>query len=150
MTGFRRVRALALVTTLTLASARAAPLGNNPAPVQVIESPPTFGSCDAPISTVSTLSIDSQGADLLLSNTSSTKSQDALIFDLIVNGERQLYWVPVVLRPGSAVRLHAQFSTTVDSPIILLCKNNPVGIVDEPQPVVSVVMVPPDNPPAGP
>ena len=110
-----------------------------------MESPPTFGDCNAPISVMSTLSIDSKGAKLVLSNATSTKAQDSLIFDLIVNGERRLVWTPAVLRPGTAVTLSVQFLKTVESPIILLCQNRPIGIVDDPQPVVGVIVDPPDT-----
>ena len=145
MTRFRRYRFLPLVTALALTSAGAAPLGNNPGPAQVIEAPPTFGSCDSPISTMTIVDSDSSGADLTLSNTSNTKSQDALIFDLIVNGQRRLFWTPVVLRPGTQAQLHARYLTPVEAPIIILCGDHPVGIVDSPDPVVAVSPGPPPD-----
>jgi hypothetical protein len=92
------------------------------------------------------LNVNSQGADFSLSNTSSTKSQDALIFDLYVQGEHRLYWVPVGLRPGMGVAVHATFLTPVETPIVILCGNHPVGIVDETGPVVAVVAEPPAGP----
>ena len=150
MTSLRRLRALALVTMLTLTSALAAPIGGNPGPVEIVESPPTFGNCNLPISVMSGLTVDSKGAVFTLSNPSTTKSQDFLIFDLIVSGKQRLYWVPVVLRPGVAIGVHASFLTTVDSPVILLCQTRPGGIVDDPQPVVGVVAVPPDSLPESP
>jgi hypothetical protein len=119
-------------------SAFAATIGGNPGPVQLVASPPTFNTCELPISTMSDLTVDSQGADFSLSNTSSTKSQDALVIDLYVQGEHRLYWVPVVLRPGQGVAVHATFLVPVETPIIILCKNHPVGIVEHPDPVVAV------------
>jgi hypothetical protein len=98
---------------------------------------------------MSNLNVDSQGADFTLSNTSSTKSNDALIFEVWVQGQEHLYWVPVALRPGSAVAVHATFLAPVDTPVVLLCKNHPVGVIDDEAPVVAVV-ADPDNPPAGP
>lgn len=146
MTSFRRSRALAFVAGLTLTSAGAAPIGNNPGLVQVIESPPTFGSCPSPISTMTTVESDSAGADLTLSNTSTKKSQDALIIDVIVHGQRRLFWTPVALRPGSAVAVQVRYLTPVEAPIIILCGDHPVGIVDDPEPVVAVRQ----NDPSGP
>jgi hypothetical protein len=99
---------------------------------------------------MSGLAIDSKGADFKLSNPSTTKAQDFLIFDLTVGGNKRLFWVPVVLRPGTAIGVHATFLTTVDLPIIGLCQNRPGGIVDTPQPVVGVVTAPPDMPPDSP
>ncbi len=92
---------------------------------------------------MSNLEIDSQGANLTLSNLSSTRSQDALVFDLIVNGQRRLFWIPIVLRPGSAAALHVHFLTTVEAPIIILCGDHPGGVVDDPDPITGVIFVDP-------
>jgi hypothetical protein len=131
---------------LTLRSAFAEPIGGNPGPVQLVASPPTFSNCDSPISTMGGLNVNSQGADFSLSNTASTKSQDALIIDVWAQGVHHLYWVPVVLRPGQGVAVHATFLTPVETPIIILCGNHPVGIVEDPQPVVAVSAEPPAGP----
>jgi hypothetical protein len=134
----------------TLMSAFAAPIDGNPGPVQLVASPPTLNSCDAPISTIGGLNVNSQGADFSLSNTSSTTSQDALIFDVWKQGVHHLYWAPVGLHPGRAVVIHATFLAPVDTPVVLLCKNHPWGINDDGAPVVAVVAAPPDGQPQTP
>ena len=146
MKRLRRLPTLAFVATLTLTSAVAA-INGTPGPVPVIESPPTYGSCNTPISVMSGLSVDANGADMTLSNTSGIRSQDALVLQLLVNGQPRLFWVPVALRSGISVSVHVSFLTPVDSPVIQLCKNLPGGLVDDPAgPVVAVD----EQAPAGP
>jgi hypothetical protein len=129
---------LALVAALALTPARAGPLGNDPSPPPVIESPPTFGSCAPPISAMSSPHVGSQGADFTLTNASSTRAQDALTFNVIVNGQPRFFWVPVDLPPHVAVAVSVHFLTAVQAPVIGLCGDHPVGIVDMPDPVLTV------------
>jgi len=142
MTSVRKFLVLAFVTTLALTSAGASTIGDGPLhDVVLIEAPPTFGSCRLPISTMSGSKIGLEGGSLTVSNKTSSGSQDALIFDLVVEGRKRMFWTPLELRPGSSASVRVEFLKEIDSSETRLCGNHPVGVVDSPQPVLEVVVV---------
>jgi hypothetical protein len=117
-----------------------AALGIDPTHPLLTEAPLPNASCHLPISTISGLTVDSDGASFTLSNTSSFRSQDALTLTLGVSGQQRLFWVPVDLRPGMSVSVAVSFLTPVTSPVIGLCGDHPVGIVECPTPVATVAI----------
>jgi hypothetical protein len=132
---------MALIAVPTLAHARAGlivdPVDDS---LPVTEAPPTSGSCEAP----PTASADVEGfaydgGQIHITNNSSTSSADALVFDVFVNGRERLLWVPVNLAGGTATTLAVQFLQSPDFPVIpTLCAKHPAGVVESPDPVLSV------------
>lgn len=142
MTTFRRLPPLAVLMTLALSPVGASTIPIDPGQqVAVIEAPPTFGSCNPPISVMSNLRVGSQGADFTVTNGSTKRAQDVLTIDLIVNGQRRLFWAPVDLPSRSSASITIRFLTSVVAPVIGLCGNKPGGIVESPDPVCEVVVV---------
>ncbi len=89
---------------------------------------------------MSVLNIGPQGAYLHVANTSPWRTQDSLTFDLLVDGRRRFFWTPMSLMPGRSATVAVKFLTSVDAPGIVLCGDHPVGIVDNPEPVVNVTV----------
>lgn len=142
-------RALPLVAALAAAPASAQTLGGNPNPQDLqTQNPINPGNgCQSPISVMSALSAGEMGATLTVTNNSASTTLDMVNFDLVVNGERWLYARPVKLAPGKSVEIDAYFHQPVSSPVISLCANKPVGVVDEAQPVMTVVETPTETAP---
>jgi hypothetical protein len=145
MTRFRTLRPWALVATVTLAFLPAAGgLPADPTHPQVLESSPPTGNCTSPISSMTYLQLDADGASFTVSNTTATQAHDALMFSLIVNGQQRLLWVPVGLRPGRSISVSVHFLQPVTAPVIGLCGEIPGGTTECPTPVFDVVVtVPP-------
>jgi len=114
--------------------------------VSLVESPPTFGSCQPPISTVNSVPTGQEGADVTVANGTTQRAREFLTFMLTSAGQVRYFWTPIDLRPGTSIRFHVHYVTTVDLPIIAACAQKPVGIVDGQEPVLIVVDIPPDQP----
>jgi len=87
---------------------------------------------------MSTPQLSSQGADVTLSNRTATTAHDALTVRVLVNGQPRYLWTPVDLQPGSGWSVSIRFLVPVTDPVIVPCGDHPVGIVDQPDPVVTV------------
>ena len=139
---YRAFRTAALIATMAVTSAGAGTIGEGGGPIQamdLIETPPTYGSCPPPVSTMSALIPGYPTTTLTVRNrTISTQSQDALILRVVDEGKIRMFWVPIDLRPGSMTNVAIDFVQAVDSSEVLLCGDHPVGIVDDPNPVATV------------
>jgi hypothetical protein len=89
---------------------------------------------------LSNLQVDADGASFTLSNTSSTKAQDTVTFDVVVDGQRRYFWFPFDLKPGASYSVSVGFERLVEAPVIGVCGNRPIGIVDDPEPVLTVTV----------
>lgn len=87
---------------------------------------------------MSGLHVDSQGAELTVSNNSSTRAHDVLTFDLVVNGQRRFFWTSINLGARSSALVTVRFLKDVQAPVIGLCGNPPLGIVEGSEPILQV------------
>jgi hypothetical protein len=74
---------------------------------------------------------------LKVSNRASTQAQDFLILNLVVEGRKRMFWMPIELRSGTFTNVTVEFAKRVDSSELQLCGDHPVGIVDNPDPVAT-------------
>ena len=129
-----------MATAMSFTSISAGTLGDNPVhDLVVIESPPTFGSCEGPVSVVSGPRLSRQGGEFTVLNKSVTASHDVVIFDVVVDGKKRQFWVSLDLPPRSSATYTVQFLTIVESPDSRSCRNRPGGIVESPDPILAVV-----------
>jgi hypothetical protein len=130
---------IALMTILVMTSVGASTIDEDPVhAVDLIESPPTFGRCQPPLATIGGLSTGFPSTSLTVSNHTSTKSHDALLLNLVVDGTKRLLWLPLDLQPGKSARISIEFLRAVDSNELVLCGERPGTIVDGPDPVATV------------
>lgn len=138
---------LALAMLLTSLPAAAQAIGGQPTQPQLIEAPPTFGSCQPALTTVNNLHVDSQGATFNLTNVMGPQADEAVTFDVVANGRRRYFWAAINLPPGVVAPASVRFLAEVSSITIGTCHFHPVGIVDGDTPVLSFsVIAPPDGP----
>ena len=67
-------------------------------------------------------------------------ANDALLFNVVVDGQKRLLWIPLDLKPQTSKTFTVQYLRALDSGVISICGDRPTQIVEDPQPVVMVVV----------
>lgn len=146
--GFQSFALIALLVSAAVVPAQAykGPPQIDPGedPYPVTEAPPS--SCPHGANTVI---LDTEGFaggsnDYTIVNQTSAPTNDALKIDVTVNGQHRLFWVSVPLASGASVTLRITYLQPVTLPVISTCNEHPIGVVDSPDPVVSVAPPPVD------
>jgi len=109
-----------------------------PQDLNVNESPPTWGSCDPPISTMSSPSIGDEKSTFTVTNRSSSPTTDYVIFVVVADEQRRQFWVAVDVQPRSTASYTATYSANVDISEIRHCKQRPWTISESGEPVLAV------------
>jgi hypothetical protein len=131
-----------LAAVLPVLPAAAETLGDRPGAQELQANPPPEVTCNGPISVMSALDVGDEGATMIVTNTASVPTKDTLLFDLVVEGEHWIYGMEIKLASGASTLIDARFLRPVSSPVIVLCSNKPIGIIDCPDPVLGVTTEP--------
>jgi hypothetical protein len=133
---------LTVTMALTLTSVGAATIDDGPAGiVDLMESPPRPGSCRASVATVIGLTTGYPTATFKVLNRTSNQTRDFLTINVVVDGQKRLFWTQLDLRPGSSATVNVEYWKKLDSRDLVLCGDRPGGIVDNPDPVATVEVV---------
>ena len=107
---------------------------------------PASGGCEAlPASAIVAQSFDSEGTHLTVTNFSSETSADYLIVRVVTGSTARLVWSQVTLEGSESTTVDIETLESLDYTSIQMCGVAPDGIVDSPDPVVSIRRQPPDG-----
>lgn len=135
---------MALVAMLSPTSISAATIGDGPlSNLEFGESPPTFGGCEQPLSTMSGPYLGREGVDFRVTNRTSTATTDFVILDVVADGRKRQFWVTIDLPPRSELSYAVRYLTTVATSAVRHCRQRPGGIVEGSDPILTVVEAPP-------
>jgi hypothetical protein len=86
---------------------------------------------------------NSPGGNLILRN-GDTKWVDAeLRFEVVSEGKSHHVWTLVSVAPGESV-LYVQYLAPIESSTISICETSSIGVIDSPDPILSLTPPPSD------
>lgn len=88
--------------------------------------------------------VPAQGGLITITNTTSAQLDTRVVWDLNVHGDNRRYWVPVSVAVGASVTLEYTYLQPVTPLTVTACAaTGTIGIIESPDPVVTVRPPPP-------